>query len=509
MKEKSLSLIKELGPKKRFTLTLVLIYVVSLPVMSGITYVILKNNAIRDAYTEGRLYLSTIGALKHYVSEEVRPIFYKEMPGRFIVQGMSRSFAAADVAGRVKGELPNYSYKNASLNPRNPLDAADDFEASIITTFMNNRSLVEWRGFRTKSDHRYYVLARPGDPFTQGCLKCHGDPKDAPRELIERYGTEAGFFMKTGEIADAIFVYIPINVPLAHARGVVAVFIGLYILIGAIILLIVNIRFKTLYNTIDYDKKRIEEINIEVMHLNNDMESLITERTLNLIALNIADRIRNPASVIAGTFNRILKREDLPEPVRERLCDLVSESQKLESIVKDYETILKTTPTMFKVEDLNEIIGSVLPLVEKERKTRGIEISLKLADNPQKFMANRQLIRVAVLDILENAVEAAPGKSRVVVETSGDHNIVALSVIDNGKGISPEELPQIFNLFFSTKKRKIGMGLPLVKQIVEEHKGDITVESIPGKETTVRITFPVRWTEQELSRHVVRNGEPD
>ncbi len=496
-------MIKELGPKKNFTLMLVLIYVVSLPVISSITYVVLKNNAVKDAYNAGKLYLSTIGALKHYVAEELRPTFYREMPGRFIVQGMSRSFAAAHVAERVKSEVPNYMYKNASLKPRNPLNAADNFEAGIIRIFTINRGLREWKGFRTKADHRYYVIARPGDPFAQDCMRCHGDPKDAPRELIERYGPKAGFYMKTGEIADATFVYIPIGVPLARAREVVAIFVGLYILFGGIILAIVNVRFRSLYDTIDSDKQRIEDINLEVMNLNNDMETLITERTLNLIALSIADRIRNPVSVIAATFNRILKKEDLPGSLRDRLSNLVSESEKLESIVRDYETILKTTPTMFRVEDLNEIIGSVLPMIEKERKEKEADFLLKLSGTPIRCMANRQLLRVVVLHLLTNALEAAPDKGEVTIETSGDQNTVSLSVTDNGKGISPEERPQIFNLFYSTKKKKIGMGLPLVKQIVEEHKGNITVESEPAKGTTFRITFPVRWTEQELSRPAV------
>jgi signal transduction histidine kinase len=493
-------MIKELGPKKNFTLMLVLIYVVSLPIISSITYVVLKNNAVKDAYNAGRLYLATIGALKHYVAEELRPTFYREMPGRFIIQGMSRSFAAAHVAERVKSEMPNYMYKNASLKPRNPLNAADDFESGIIKSFINNRGLGEWEGFRTKPDHRYYVIARPGDPFTPACMRCHGDPSDAPRELIERYGPKAGFYMKTGEIADATFVYIPISVPLDRARQVVAVFVGLYILLGALVLAVVNARFKSLYDTIDSDKQRIEDINLEVMNLNNDMETLITERTLNLIALSIADRIRNPVSAIAGTFNRILKKEDLPHSLKERLSDLVSESEKLESIVRDYETILKTTPTMFRVEDLNEIIRSVLPMIEKERNEKGVDFSLKLSGTPVRCMANRQLLRVVVLHLLTNALEAGPDKGEVIIETSGDQNAVTLSVTDHGKGISPEERPQIFNLFYSTKKKKIGMGLPLVKQILEEHKGNITIESEPGKATTFRIVFPVRWTEQELSR---------
>ena len=224
----------ELGPKKRFTLMLVLIHAVALPTITFISYFILKENAVNDAYNAGRLFLSTVGAVKHYVAEDLRPIFYREMPGRFVVEGMSRSFVASDIAGRVRKELPNYIYKNASLSPKNPANSADNFEERIIRSFIENRSLREWKGFSTKHEGQYYVVARPGEALEADCLRCHGDPAVAPRELLERYGTTAGFRIHAGDLVDATFVYIPISVTLASARKVVAVFVGLYVLIGTI-----------------------------------------------------------------------------------------------------------------------------------------------------------------------------------------------------------------------------------------------------------------------------------
>lgn len=489
----------ELGPKKRFTLMLVLIHAVALPIITFISYFILKENAVNDAYNAGRLFLSTVGAVKHYVAEDLRPIFYREMPGRFVVEGMSRSFVASDIAGRVRKELPNYIYKNASINPKNPANSADNFEERIIRSFIENRSLREWKGFSTKHEGQYYVVARPGEALEADCLRCHGDPAVAPRELLECYGTTAGFRMHAGDLVDATFVYIPISVTLASARKVVAVFVGLYVLIGTIILLVINGRFTRLYNTIDSDKQRIADINLELMNLNRDMESIIAERTMNLIALSVADRVRNPAAAVAGTINRILKKEELSGPLRERLSDLIAEARTLETIVRDYENILRTRHAMFAVEDLNDIIGSVLPLIEAERKSKHVILSIKLSDAPLRCMANRQFLRVALHQILKNAVEAAPEGGKVTVESAAHENSVMISVSDNGSGISSQEIPLIFNLFYSTKQYSMGMGLPLVKQIVEEHRGKITVESEPGLKTTFRLIFPVRWSEEELS----------
>lgn len=488
---------KDLGPKRKFGLMLISIYVISLPIISALTYFILKGNAVRDAYNLGRLRLSTMEAVKGYVDEELSPVLYYEMPGRFILEGIG-PYAAGAVARRVFKEHPGYKYINASLNPRDSKNVADEFEAGIINTFISNSEVREWQGFRTRPEGEYYVIARAGEPLTADCLLCHSDPAVSPQELVEIFGPTAGFNMKIGQFMDAKFVYIPIDMPLAAARKVVALFIGIYTVFFAIIFLIIDVRFTGLYNTIESDKKRIEDINLELMNLNHDMESICTERTLNLIALSVADRIRNPVTAIGGTFNRILKKETISEPLKERMTNLLIEAQKLDSIVKDYETILKSRQIMFKVEDLNKITQSVLPLVEREMKEKNIELSLKLSESPLRFVANRQLLRVAILHIIKNAMEATPPGGTITIIPTSNQDYVTLSVIDTGKGIPEEDIQKIFSLFYSTKKHRMGMGLPLVKQIMDEHKGDIKVESGLGKGTTFRLIFPVRWSEQEL-----------
>jgi signal transduction histidine kinase len=487
------------GPKIKFILLLVLIHIVVLPVLSFITYYIVKANAVDDAYTTARIYLSAMSGVKHYVSEELRPFFYQALPGRFIVEGMSRSFAASHVAARVEQEMQNYIYKNASLNPRNPRNRADDFEMRIIKRFIAEEGLKEWKGYVTKGDEHFYVVAWPGQRFTSDCLLCHSDPAIAPHELVERYGTEAGFHMKPGELADATLVYIPIGVPIAAARNVVLIFIGLYGLFGTAILLIIHFRFSGLYDTIDADRQRIEDSNVELINLNQDIESIISERTMNLIALSVADRVRNPASVIANMINRILKKEEVTPSLQEKLAVLANESERLDEIVRDYESILRTRHMRFKPEVVNEVVESVLPLVEDERRNKEIRLALKLADPPIQCIGNRQLLRIAILHLLRNAVEAAPQGGEITVETASDGDRVTIAVSDTGEGIAADDLPNIFGVFYSKKRRRMGMGLPIAKQIVKEHRGDIQVHTKSGEGTTFLVVLPLRWTGKELA----------
>ena len=133
------------------------------------------------------------------------------------------------------------------------------------------------------------------------------------------------------------------------------------------------------------------------------------------------------------------------------MTNLLIEAQKLDSIVKDYETILKSRQIMFKVEDLNKITQSVLPLVEREMKEKNIELSLKLSESPLRFVANRQLLRVAILHIIKNAMEATPPGGTITIIPTSNQDYVTLSVIDTGKGIPEEDIQKIFSLFIAQK----------------------------------------------------------
>jgi len=269
-----------------------------------------------------------------------------------------------------------------------------------------------------------------------------------------------------------------------------------FIFVGTISLFF--LKAQEIHEKVIEDKRRLEQLNIELMNLNQDMEALISERTLNMIALSVADKVRNPATVIGGTVQRILRTEGLSEPLKRRLMDFLQESQKLDAIVKDYEMILKTRQSFFKYEDIVEIIKGIVPLVEREIREKSIVFDIKLPEAPIKCNANRQLLRIAILHILKNAIEATPEGGRITLSCGMTDENVYIDITDTGKGIPEEDIPKIFSLFFSTKKHRLGMGLPIVKQIMEEHKGAVRVQSKLGEGSTFRLIIPTRWKEQSL-----------
>ena len=250
------------------------------------------------------------------------------------------------------------------------------------------------------------------------------------------------------------------------------------------------------YLKMSADRKRIEVVNENLSELNQELETMVAERTMSLMALTVADRVRNPAAVIGWTCRRILEKGEFSDKLGENLKDVIDESQKLETIVRDFETLLKSKQSMFRYEDINEIVRGVIAIVEKETREKGVRLDVNLTGS-LKINAQKNLLRAAIFHIVRNAIEATQAGGRITVQTYGDENKVRLTVSDTGAGIPREDIDKIFDPFFSTKRFRFGMGLPLVKQIISEHLGEIKVESVPGGGATFEMLFPLRWMERK------------
>ena len=238
----------------------------------------------------------------------------------------------------------------------------------------------------------------------------------------------------------------------------------------------------------DY-KHILEELNAEV-------ETLISERTMGLMTLTVADRIRNPATAIAWACKRMLEKEEAPERLREGLNIIREEAEKLEAVVKEFQESFRKRETSFKYEDIKGVVEDVVSVAEKEASLKGVEIIVNSPEGPLRVNMERNLLRMALLHLVRNAIEATTGGGRIDIKTFGDEEKAVFEITDTGPGIPKEEIDRIFEPFYSTKKHRFGMGLSLVKQIITEHMGEIKVESEAGKGATFKLIFPIRWTEK-------------
>jgi len=251
-----------------------------------------------------------------------------------------------------------------------------------------------------------------------------------------------------------------------------------------------------LLKTISRKNIELDKANSELLELSKDMESLVHERTVVEFALRIADRIRNPATVIGGLAKIVLKK--LPEgtPERTKLEAIVQEAKKLEAIVKNFEGLAKEQERFFTDIDLKKLVREVVETWRPSFEQKELKLNMKMIDTPLSVRANPRTLKVAALHILKNAVDASPHGASLVIEVTRIDGRPVVSIRDFGPGIKKEIRDKLFKELVTTKPSGTGVGLIMVHHIMREHQGEIQIDSKPGIGTTVRLIFPIRWAEK-------------
>ena len=213
--------------------------------------------------------------------------------------------------------------------------------------------------------------------------------------------------------------------------------------------------------------------------------------SLKKLALGVAHEIRNPTVFIGGFANRMLKQTDEGNPFTKYLDNILSGTKRLENIVvavRDYADISAIVPTEASVTD---IVAKARENLKKETALLSKQIDWRLHLEPVELVGDPDLLAEALGEVLRNGLESIRHEPGVLeVNTGHEGNTTYIEVSDTGVCISEQDLPFVFDPFFSTKADGIGMGLPSAQRIMAEHGGDIRIDSTPGKGTTVRLSIP-------------------
>ncbi len=241
--------------------------------------------------------------------------------------------------------------------------------------------------------------------------------------------------------------------------------------------------------------RELDQANSELLQLGRDLEILAHERTMAEIALRIADRVRNPATVIGGLARILLKRFPDDALYRDKIDAIFKEAKKLERIVSDFERLAKEHEQSFEKVDLKKIVDEVLTTWKPALFQQAIQLSEKMASAPVMIRANTQTLKVALLHVLKNAVEASQAGGKITVTVSRDKGRPFVSIEDQGYGIKKSVMKELFKGPVTTKKSGTGLGLMMVQQIIKEHQGEVRIESTEGEGTKIILLFPKRWKE--------------
>ena len=252
----------------------------------------------------------------------------------------------------------------------------------------------------------------------------------------------------------------------------------------------------SLLKTLSIKNQELDKVNAELLELSKDMESLVHERTVVEFALRIADKVRNPATVIGGLARILLKKlpEDFPE--QDKIEAIYLEAQKLEGIVKDFEGLAKEQERFFTEITLQELVSEILDAWRPNLEKKNITLRIRFEETPIKIKGNPQTLKVAILHILKNAVDASPKGAEIEVVVERRNGKPVIEIRDRGPGISSQIKAKLFKELVTTKPSGTGVGLIMVHHIMKEHQGEVEIESSPGQGTVVSLVFPERWKEK-------------
>ncbi|MBA2882723.1 PAS domain S-box-containing protein [Desulfosalsimonas propionicica] len=181
-------------------------------VFSLVQYFALRNIVIDDVYKNTEIFIGTASATRNYVKDVLRPHMVELLsPEAFVPEAMSTSFVSREVLNGLRDRFPDFSYKRAAHNPKNPVNMADSFEMEKLRWFGNHPETDEWHGIIEKDNRSFFTRMKAIYAEAQ-CLKCHGRPGEAPDALKEIYGSENGYDFNVGDVVAADTIYIPVDV---------------------------------------------------------------------------------------------------------------------------------------------------------------------------------------------------------------------------------------------------------------------------------------------------------
>ncbi|MEI6160960.1 MAG: DUF3365 domain-containing protein [Roseococcus sp.] len=235
-----------MGIRTKFNLGLLLVFAIGFAAAWVFLDRQFATSARIQAVENARIMLSAANAVRDYTSREVAPALTRGDPNA-ITAMMIPSYAAQVNLRRVQADFPEYSYKEAALNPTNPNDLAAPWEAAFINAFRADSSLTELMGERETPNGHVLTLARPVTIRDQACLTCHSTPERAPPRMVQIYGRTAGFGWQMGETIGAQLVTVPMALPLRNAEVnlhsamaiLLAIFVGLMLVLNLLLHLVI------------------------------------------------------------------------------------------------------------------------------------------------------------------------------------------------------------------------------------------------------------------------------
>ena len=271
----------------KFNALLLLFFIIG-TVISGFSLsAAMQSRAESEVAARAEILTQTMNSVRNYTSNNIKPLLADRLATEpeFIPETVP-AYSAREVFEnfRLRPEYQSFLYKEATLNPTNLRDKADEFETKIVKEFRQNPNLSEKTGYYDRNGEKLFYIARPLAINNVSCLQCHGRTQDAPQSMINTYGTENGFGWKLHEIVAAQTIYVPADKVFAKAHQywllAIAIFIAIFVLVmGAINLLLAKAVIKPLKQLTSVTQSwRLHNIAVESASVDSQKIAIIARR---------------------------------------------------------------------------------------------------------------------------------------------------------------------------------------------------------------------------------------
>lgn len=239
-------------------------------------------------------------------------------------------------------------------------------------------------------------------------------------------------------------------------------------------------------------EKIIESRAVEQQKLVEQLNLAERLAALGEMVAGVSHEIKNPLGIIQSTSELLNNMPDATE-THKRLSGVITEEAiRLNRIVTEFLDFARPHALNLKEFDLKEVINKNLEFFRPELEKKGISVETNLDNRRYMIEADQDLLHRVIMNLIINSIQAIPGAGRIYINITEEKGSYNLEIKDTGGGISEENMKKIFNPFFTTKQKGSGLGLPIVRKIIEGHGGQIEIESKEGSGTSVMIRLSKR-----------------
>lgn len=232
---------------------------------------------------------------------------------------------------------------------------------------------------------------------------------------------------------------------------------------------------------------------IQTVNFNRIMERQKKLDNAGNLTASLVHEVKNTLQIINGFSSLLSELPSLPSEGKKMNEMIQSAGQQLDGLLRNYTEFLKYKSIDFKMVDLNEIIEQAIEISEEFIKRNSVVITFDKKYRTLKTHANQTYLKQVFVNLIKNSSEAFPKESserKIIISTDIQIDKIMIDFMDTGKGISTNNWESIFDPFTSSKKDGLGLGLPFVKNIIFEHRGDIKVMDSGPKGTHIQIILP-------------------